>query len=262
MLKGGDYMPDDILGQIVDNIGSIFQKYTKYGTGRNRMSGGGQRWHKKAPGRYKSYPEAALVELPETKRSGGPALWSVLEGRRSRRDFSGESISKEELSLLLWAIQGESGGLPDWPFRTAPSAGALYPVETYPVILAVEGLSAGIYHYQVRGHGLERLREGDFSRELAAAALGQGFLAAAACVFVWTALIGRSAVKYGQRAYRYIYLDAGHIGQNLHLAAEGLGLGCCMIGALYDDEVNGIVGADGEEETVLYLGAVGRSQGR
>jgi SagB-type dehydrogenase family enzyme len=86
-------------------------------------------------------------------------------------------------------------------------------------------------------------------------------LASAACVFIWTAQVGRSAVKYGQRAYRYIYLDAGHIGQNLHLAAEALGLGCCMAAALLDDEANRILGVDGEEETVLYMGAVGRYQG-
>jgi SagB-type dehydrogenase family enzyme len=130
-------------------------------------------------------------------------------------------------------------------------------VETYLVINRVASLEAGIYHYQVGLHQLAQIKMGDFSRGIAAAALNQEMAAAAAVVFCWTGIFARSKWKYGQRAYRYIYLDAGHIAQNLALAAVGLGLGSCQVAALYDDEVNHLLGVDGQKESILYLSVVG-----
>jgi SagB-type dehydrogenase family enzyme len=118
-------------------------------------------------------------------------------------------------------------------------------------------LEAGIYHYSVRSHELEQLKQGDFKRSITAAALGQGMCAAAAAVFVWTAVFERSKWKYAQRAYRYIYLDTGHIAENLALAAVSLNLGSCEIGALYDNHINAILGIDGIEESVLCMAVVG-----
>jgi SagB-type dehydrogenase family enzyme len=109
--------------------------------------------------------------------------------------------------------------------------------------------------------GLEKKRIGDYSSRIAAAALDQEVARAAAVVFVWVAVIHRSRQKYQQRAYRYIYLDCGHIGQNLYLAATSMDLGCCGIAAFYDDEVNDLVGVDGQEETAVYLAAVGKKGG-
>jgi SagB-type dehydrogenase family enzyme len=143
-------------------------------------------------------------------------------------------------------------------FRAAPSAGALYPIETYVSVQMIEGLEPGLFHYGVREHELEQLRAGDFREAIAEAALDQAFLAEAAVVFAWTAVFGRSKWKYGERAYRYIYLDAGHIAQNLALAAVALGLGSCQVAALYDDEVNAVLGLDGKEESIVYMTAVGR----
>ncbi len=100
-------------------------------------------------------------------------------------------------------------------------------------------------------------RPGDRSLECARAALGQEMCAEAALLLIWTAVVGRSARKYAQRAYRYIYLDAGHLAQNVALACVALDLGCCMIGALFDDELNAILGVDGRDETVLYMAAIG-----
>jgi SagB-type dehydrogenase family enzyme len=142
-------------------------------------------------------------------------------------------------------------------FRAAPSAGALYPIETYPVVNRVEEIPAGIYHYSVKESQILLIREGFFGHALSQAALGQGMLADAACVFVWTAVVERSKWKYRERAYRYIYMDAGHLGQNLYLAATGLGLGCCTVGAFFDDEIDRLIGIDGEKEISVYLGAVG-----
>jgi SagB-type dehydrogenase family enzyme len=102
------------------------------------------------------------------------------------------------------------------------------------------------------------LKEGDFGPNLQDAGLGQGMLEEAACVFIWTAIVERSKWKYRERAYRYIYMDAGHIGQNLYLAATALNLGCCTVGAFFDEEVDRLIGVDGKEEISIYLGAVGR----
>jgi SagB-type dehydrogenase family enzyme len=142
-------------------------------------------------------------------------------------------------------------------FRACPSAGALYPVETYLVLNDVEMIEAGIYHYSVPDHSLEQLQKGDFRLKIAQAALDQDMAYAANAVFVWTSLFARAKWKYEQRAYRYVYLDAGHIAQNLALAAVALSLGTCQIAALYDEEVNALLEIDGNEESVLYMSVVG-----
>jgi len=164
----------------------------------------------------------------------------------------------EELSYLLWACDGITRREKGYEFRTAPSAGALYPVETYVAANGVTGVIPGIYHYSVRHHALEQFRKGNLGEEVARAALDQGICASAPVVLFWTAIFERSRWKYGERAYRYVYLDAGHMAQNLALAAVSLGLGSCQIAATFDDEVNELLGADGEEESVLYMSVVGR----
>ncbi|MFQ6038793.1 MAG: SagB/ThcOx family dehydrogenase, partial [Candidatus Aminicenantales bacterium] len=166
-------------------------------------------------------------------------------------------LSQAQLSQLLWATQGITREEMGFAFRVCPSAGALYPVETYVVLHKVKGLDPGIYHYAVLDHHLERIKSGDFRMPVARAALDQDMAFAASAVFVWTAVFGRAKWKYGQRAYRYVYLDAGHIAQNLALAAVGLNLGTCQIGALYDEEVNALLEVDGVEESVVYMSVVG-----
>ena len=142
-------------------------------------------------------------------------------------------------------------------FRTAPSAGGLYPIETYVVINRVDGIEQGVYHYNIRRHALEELELGNFGRQIALAALDQRMCLEASFVIIWTAIFERSKWKYKQRGYRYMYLDAGHIAENLALACTGIGLGSCQIGALYDEEVNSIIDVDGVEESVLYMSSVG-----
>jgi SagB-type dehydrogenase family enzyme len=162
-----------------------------------------------------------------------------------------------QLAYLLWAATGIGRTEEGYEFRTAPSAGALYPIETYLVANDVQNLEPGLYHYAIRSHELEQLALGNLRQAAAMAALGQAMCAEAPVVFVWTALFGRSKWKYGQRAYRYVYLDAGHIAQNLALTAVSLGLGSCQIGALFDDEANKIIGLDGTAEGVIYMSTVG-----
>jgi SagB-type dehydrogenase family enzyme len=126
------------------------------------------------------------------------------------------------------------------------------------VVNRVEGLDPGVYFLNVTDFSLERKNKGDFSLPIAQAALDQDIAREAAVVFIWVAVIHRSRQKYRQRAYRYIYLDCGHIAQNLYLAATAMGLGCCGIAAFFDDEVNNLIEADGLEETAIYLATVGK----
>ncbi len=235
-------------------IGDRFQQEVKYH--RGRLPGGFLDWAHK-PETYKRYPLAPKIQLDPPQRDGGAPLWDVLQRRRSVRHFKVEQITKADLSQLLWAAQGITKVLRGFDFRTAPSAGALYPVETYLVVNTVTEVESGIYHYAVDRHELEQLKVGDFRLQVAQAALDQEMAYQANVVFIWTAMFERSKWKYKQRAYRYVYLDAGHIAQNVALAAVALNLGSCQIAALYDEEVNALIGVDGVEESVLYMTVVG-----
>ena len=235
-------------------VGDHFQQTTKYR--RGELGGGGLDWSAR-PEPYRVYSKPlALIALPPPDRSSGAPLWATVAERRSVRDYSPAPLKVEEVSQLLWAAQGITAG-GNHALRAAPSAGALYPIESYLVVNNVTGLQPGVYHYRVVGHQLELIREGRFGDQLADAALGQEMCAAAPVVFVWTAIIQRSRWKYKQRAYRYIYLDAGHIAAHVSLAAVALGLGSCQIGAFFDEEVDAIIRVDGREEFAVYLTSVG-----
>lgn len=234
--------------------GDLFQKETKYF--RGKLLGGQLSWHSK-PETYKRYPSSPKIKLELPEEETQMSIWRAIEHRRSVRNFGDKPMKKEHLSRLLWSAQGITRREMGYEFRTAPSAGALYPVETYLVIHNVEEISPGIYHYAVQSHELDQLKLGDFRTDITRAALDQDMAYSANVVFLWTAVFRRSKWKYKQRAYRYMYLDAGHIAQNLALAAVAIDMGTCQIAALYDDEVNELIGVDGEEEGILYMTVVG-----
>ncbi len=238
----------------MSDVGDEFQRQTKYHP--DRMGGGGL-LRGAQPDAYKTYPESRKVALPSFTPDRPMALDQALKRRKSIRRYRPEPISLGQLGYLLWASTGIQRREQGYEFRTAPSAGALYPIETYLVANNVRSLDPGAYHYSIRGHELEQLRAGSLQQHIAAAALGQNMCATAPAVFVWTAIFARSRWKYAQRAYRYVYLDAGHIAENLALAAVSLGLGTCQVGALFDDEVNQLLGVDGTEESVVYMSVVG-----
>jgi SagB-type dehydrogenase family enzyme len=240
--------------EMTDGIGDTFQNETKYRCGK--VLGGMLDWSNK-PSIYKEYTRNRKIEIPCPKSMGRMSVDGALRKRRSVRSFSSKSISKEQLSYLLWASTGIQRKERGYEFRTVPSAGALYPIETYLTANRVENLAEGVYHYSVKQHLLEELKLGDFGKEVTRAALGQKMCSEAAIVFIWTAIFYRSKWKYKQRAYRYIYLDSGHIAQNLALAATSIELGSCQIGALYDDEVNQILNVDGVKESAIYMSTVG-----
>ncbi|GBE00739.1 nitroreductase family protein [bacterium BMS3Abin08] len=240
-----------------EEIGKRFQQETKYDPDElKERSLKGLR----QPERVRAF-EAPLgitqLPDPDIEKLKKP-LWELLLKRRSRRIFNeNEPLSINLLSVVLWATQGITDRYGDTFFRTAPSAGALFPVETYLMIREVDGIEHGLYHFDARAFQLELLSRGDYSKDLALAALSQAMVTKAQVTFLWTAVVGRSKWKYRQRAYRYIYLEAGHIAENLYLACEALGLGTCAIGAFFDDWVNSIIGVDGIEETIIYMATVG-----
>lgn len=201
------------------------------------------------------------IPLPPPEISAGPGIWEVLRKRRSTRDYRQDPLNLKELANLLWATQGVTVKAPAPWFRTAPSAGALHPIDSYLIVNQTRGLAPGIYRLKVEDFTLELIKTGDFSARIAEAALDQDIARNAAVVFVWVAVIQRSRQKYRQRAYRYIYLDSGHLAQNLYLAATAMDLGCCAIAAFFDEEVNQIVGVDGTEETTVYLATIGKKGG-
>jgi SagB-type dehydrogenase family enzyme len=235
------------------DVGDEFQIQTKH----NRINLWGYLDWSKKPSVYKKYPNANLIKLSRQIPTQTLPIADILAKRKSVRSFSNRPVTTEELAFLLWASTGIQRKEHGYEFRTVPSAGALYPIETYVFTNKVENLKRGLYHYDIEGHALEELKIGDFSGELSDAALGQEMVALAPLVFIWSAVFERSKWKYRQRAFRYVYLDAGIIGENLALSATGIGLGSCQIGAFFDDEVNQILGLDGVAESALYLSVVG-----
>ena len=206
----------------------------------------------------------ALFELPDGKQalaSSDKELTRIFSQRRSRRSYLHQSLSIDLLAALLWATQGISEHGYGYSYRTVPSAGARHPLETYLNVNQINSLEPGLYRYLPFQHKLAQLvKNNNFSQLLARACLEQEMFTTCAVSFIWTAVIQRCRWKYQQRAYRYIYLDAGHVCQNLYLACEALGLGCCAIAAFDDDAVNQIIGVDGEKELVIYLATVGYSK--
>lgn len=195
-----------------------------------------------------------LIPLPEPLLQGNHTLEELLRRRRSVREYTPQPLSLGEVSQLLWAAQGvtDARGL-----RTAPSAGALYPLELYLVAGAVKGLRAGVYRYRFEEHNLQRIGPSDRRLALAAAALDQRPVAEAAAVLVFSAVYERTTGKYGQRGVRYAHMEVGHAAQNALLQALSLGLGAVVIGAFGDQAVREVLQLS-ESEHPLYLMPVGR----
>ena len=201
-----------------------------------------------------SQEQAEVIDLPEPQYDSQVSLEQSLLERRSIRDYSGQPLTLQEISQLLWAAQGttDPGG-----FRTAPSAGGLYPLELYLVAGDVEGLAAGVYHYQPDGHKLAKTGDGDIRAELSEAALGQEWVEKGAVSIVFTAVYERTTVKYGERGIRYVHMEAGHAAQNLCLQATALELGAVTVGAFYADSLSQLLNLPDDEEP-LYVIPIGR----
>lgn len=182
------------------------------------------------------------------------SLEELLQQRRSIREYGDAPLTRDEVMKLLWAGQGITS---DRGFRTAPSAGALYPLELYVVAGNVDNLAPGVYKYNPAKDELTLVKQGDVRASLAAASLGQGSVADGAIDIVMAAVYERTKVKYGARGERYVHIEVGHAAQSICLQATALGLGLVTIGAFDDAEVAKIVGMS-QDESPLYVLPVGR----
>lgn len=201
-------------------------------------------------------PDQVEVKLPKPRFDSDVPVEETLLKRRSVRDYTGKPLTLQEVSQLLWAAQGvtDPKGL-----RTAPSAGATYPLETYLVVGDVEGLTQGVYRYDPAKHGLVRVIGRDLRAELAAAALGQSWVKEGAINIVFTAIYERTTLRYGDRGVRYVHMEAGHAAQNIYLQAVALSLGTVVVGAFYDDRVREVLNLSRDEHP-LYIMPVGRTK--
>jgi SagB-type dehydrogenase family enzyme len=208
---------------------------------------------------YKEYPRLPLLALPPLKGSRALAALRFLARRRSRDAFSGAPVPIDVLSGILKASCGETGrNVRGFVPRAQPSAGARYPIETYVLVFAPSrGLPAGVYHYAPERHALVCLWQREFSSDDIAALFLEARVRQASAVIVLTGVFARSTARYGPRGYRYVLLEAGHIGQNVHLASGALGIGCRALGGTDDIGLEELLEIDGETESVVYALALG-----
>jgi len=207
---------------------------------------------------FKKYPSAQKIKLPQDFKHQGISVEEAIEKRRSRRDFVQNHISLKELSCLLHYACGITKKPGFRSLRAAPSAGALYPIEIYPVIHQVKDIKPGIYHYSIEDHSLELLKEGDYRKPISQYCLEQEFVGKCGVAFIITAIFERTKWKYHHRAYRFILIEAGHISENIYLSATSLGLGACAVGAFFDDQINKELNIDGIKEAAIHITVVGK----
>lgn len=209
---------------------------------------------------------AELIGLvsPDKMTVGDMSLREVIAARASRRKYTDEALTLEELSFLLWATQGvrsvepAGDGLITW--RTVPSGGCRHAFEAYVCVDRVDGVRPGLYRYLPIEHKLLPIADEVTVERVAEACCGQVFVGKAAVAFIWTAIPYRMEWRYTTRAHKTIVLDAGHVCQNLYLAAEAIGAGTCAIGAYLQEEMDALIGVDGEDEFVIYAAPVGKVQ--
>jgi SagB-type dehydrogenase family enzyme len=194
-------------------------------------------------------PAGRVIALPAPATRGGMSLTETLASRRSIRSFAPDALTLVQISQLAWAAQGITE--PTRGLRTAPSAGATYPLELY--LLTKDG----VFHYLPQGHQLIRLSDADRRADLSKAALGQESVAEAALDIVIAGVMSRTEARYGERARQFVHLEAGHVGQNIHLQAVALGLGSVSVGAFREQAVSQVLGLPAEQ-TPLYLIPVGK----
>lgn len=194
------------------------------------------------------------IKLPNPRTMGEQSVEMLLQQRRSVRTYQKSPLNLAEVGQLLWSAQGisDAQGL-----RTAPSAGALYPLKLFVVVGDVNELSSGIYQYNPEEHSLLKTASGDSRKSLQKAAFDQSCIGEAPIIIVFAAIYQRTTLKYGKRGVRYVHMEVGHAGQNLFLQAEGLGLGTVVVGAFDDDEVREVLNLDADVQP-LSLMPVGR----
>lgn len=191
-----------------------------------------------------------FIKLPDPEYAGSLSVEGAMLKRRSVREYKKAPLELSEISQLLWAAQGISSAR---GYRTAPSAGPLYPLEVYIVASNVNGLEQGVYRYRPERHGLKRIIKGERQRKLYKAALSQKCVKDAAAALVIAAVYKRTTGKYGERGVRYVHIEVGHAAQNIYLQAVSLGLGTVVVGAFSDGQVKKAIGARKSEEPLCIM---------
>jgi SagB-type dehydrogenase family enzyme len=207
-------------------------------------------------------PGAALVALPAPAEIAIPPceLRQVIETRRTVRDYADQPLGVDELSYLLWCTQGVQTITPrPSTLRPVPSAGARHPFETFLLLNRAAGLAPGLYRFAARQHALTLVTaDPGIGKQVETAALEQEHITGGAATFIWAAFAYCTLWRYAERSYRYLLLDAGHVCQNLYLAAASVGCGVCAVGAFDDARINALLDLDGETEFVVYMATVGK----
>lgn len=204
----------------------------------------------------------SVVDLPSPSeiKVASMDLRRAIEDRVSVRNYLRKPLSLNDLSWLLWCTQGVKQ-VTERPstLRTVPSAGARHPFETYLLVNRVDGLKPGLYQFLATKHKLLTLDlDETLIDKFSSANWGSEMLSECAVIFIWVAISYRTTYKYGNRGFRFLHLDAGHVCQNLYLAAEAIECGSCAVGGFYDDYVNALLNLDGEENFVIYMATVGK----
>lgn len=195
--------------------------------------------------------EKAMIKLPLVKTRGEMSVEEAISRRRSQRKFKDTPLSQEHLSQILWAAQGITS---QYGFRSAPSAGATFPLTVYVAVGEVKDIPAGVYRYRPEGHYLEAISDKDIRNKLLTSALGQVMIAEAPVDIIITAEYNRTTHRYRKRGVRYVDMEVGHAGQNIYLECESLGLGTCAVGAFDDRAVKQLLGI---REDPLYIMPIG-----
>ena len=250
-----------------NKIGPEFMEKTKYKyADESDQSKGAKQpplsWPAEEGQRIIDLPDPAAIDMPDY------SFRKAVDERRSHRSFSKQSFTLAELAYLLWCTQGvqkvvsattADGKTAERSFRTVPSAGARHAFETFIMINNVDGLESGLYRYLALEHKLVEVQiDAALARKISNACLEQTWMDMTAATFIWVADVYRMEWRYVQRGYRYMHLDAGHVCQNLYLAAESIASGVCGIAAFDDDAMNDILGLDGVDKFVIYIAAAGK----
>ena len=249
---------------VPESPGPRFIEETKH---KNQRAPSDQQLGAPAPSVEAPRPGSEPIALPRPDALADPevAFRSLIEQRRSVRRYADASMSLDELSYLLWCTQGVVRELGDGvgTLRNVPSAGARHALETSLLVNEVDGLEPGLYRYLAIDHALAPMDAPDrVALDVTHACYDQFFIAESAVTFLWWAVPYRMAWRYGDRAYRYLHLDAGHVCQNLYLAAESIGCGVCAVAAFDDDALSTILGLDGRDAFAIYVAAAGKKTDR
>ena len=241
-------------------IANTFLEGTKY----QHLGHSDQQQGTEQPPLHAMLRSGSSIALPDPQELdlGRMALREAIDTRRSLRTYGAAPFSLDELSYLLWCTQGVKAiSTSKFTLRTVPSAGARHAFETVLLVNRSDELTPGLYQYDAAVHGLIQWDSpADIADQVMAACLDQRTISNSAVTFIWVAERYRMAWRYGERGLRYLFLDAGHVCQNLHLAAESIAAGACAIGAYDDDALNALLDLDGLSRFVVYLAGVGKRE--